>query len=222
MMRSLKDKWNRLIYKQIIPFFIVNIGKGLMRLLLATCRWEVHGLDLFKSIADQEKCILMLWHNRLALAPFILFRYARHFSYGAFISNSRDGELISAIVHSYKTGQTIRVPHHSRHQALKEMIHYLEQKRGVIVITPDGPRGPRYQIKPGITLAALETSAYIVRLNWKASRMWEMNTWDRLRIPKPFSKIIVSFEKPIVLNKANVPNLEEAQAILHNTFAEKE
>ena len=216
MIKRIVEIWKRLIHKKLFPFLIITLGKKLLSLLLWTCKWQINGLETFKKVANQEKCILAFWHNRLVIAPYILTQYAPEFIYSALISNSRDGELISSLVQSYKIGRTIRVSHHSRHEALREFIQHIETKTSILVITPDGPRGPIYKVKEGIALAALETKAHTIRLNWTANKMWELNTWDKLRIPKPFSTINVFFENPIVLEKSDRMDRKQAQSILQN------
>jgi len=208
----------RWIRKSLFPFLIATIGKGFMRLLLLTCRWEIRGSERFRQVATKEKCILMLWHNRLALAPFILERCAPDFTYSAFVSKSRDGDLISAIVHSYRQGRTITVSHQARHQALKEMIQVVEERSSIVVITPDGPRGPRYEIKPGVAAAALATSAHVVPITWEASKLWKLNTWDQLHIPKPFSTITVTFKDPVVFLDRESTTLDQAKTQLQNSL----
>lgn len=163
-----------------------------------------------------KKCILMLWHNRLVLAPFALYKFAGEFIYAAVISKSRDGELLDAVMRSYKHGRTIRVAHSARHKALLEVIRHLQDTRDVVIITPDGPKGPCYQMKPGTALAAIETGAAVIPMTWEASSYWKLNTWDGLRIPKPFSKIKVVFGEPIQF-PADTP-LEAATAALQKTL----
>lgn len=215
MIKKLKKKLSKKL-QQFFPFLVSTLGQGLIWMLLCTCRWQIRGLTDFIEKAKKEKCILMLWHNRLALVPMILFRNAPQFIYSAFVSKSRDGDLISSVVHSYKAGRTIRVSHNARHEALRELIRHLEEKREVVIITPDGPRGPCYKVKPGIALAAIETEAYIIPLNWTASRFWELGTWDGLRIPKPFSKIDVTFGNAILMQKQAGFTVEKGQEFLQN------
>ena len=69
----------------------------------------------------------------------------------------------------------------------------------VILITPDGPRGPRYWVKPGVAYAAKTTSSHIVPFTWSASHYWQLNTWDRMLIPKPFSKIIINISPAMAI-----------------------
>lgn len=214
LMRQFREKGKKWFYK-CRSFLIAKVSKGLMRVLLFTCRFEVEGLERFHRLATSEKCILMLWHNRLPVVPSILYRFCKQFNFAAVISASRDGDLLSMIVHSYKQGRTIRVPHNARHQALRDLIQQVNARQHIVVITPDGPRGPRYELKPGIAVAALETQANVVALNWESSRCWELKTWDRLRLPKPFSTIKVAFEAPVQFSGEKPPTLEEAKSILY-------
>jgi lysophospholipid acyltransferase (LPLAT)-like uncharacterized protein len=216
VLASIKKSWES-FSNRLSLFMVTQIGKKAVRLLLWTCKWKVEGLDHFCQIASEEKCILLFWHNRLAIAPFILTTLAPQFTYTAFVSNSRDGDLLSSIIHSFECGRTIRVPHHSRHQALKTLIRHIEKEKDVTIITPDGPRGPRYVMKPGAALAAVESGAHVIPFNWTASKYWTFNTWDALRLPRPFSTIKISFESSLQFQ--NIP-LEEVKDILASRMQE--
>ena len=193
MLKNKWIKWKRKVFSHILAY----TGKYLMRLILFTCRVSVEGLEGFIACARKEKCILILWHNRLAIVAEILNRYAPQFVYTALISQSRDGEALAILVNSYSIGRTIRVPHNARHMALKKLTTRLKTKEEIIIITPDGPRGPCYEIKPGITWAAQVAEAVVIPFSWRADSYWELNTWDRFRLPKPFSKIGITLGEPI-------------------------
>lgn len=139
----------------------------------------------------------MLWHNRLLIISEILNKHAPQFIYRAVISNSRDGELLAILANSYSAGRTLRVPHNARYQALQQMISHLKSHNDILIITPDGPRGPRYKVKPGIAIAAHESQADVIPLSWTANRYWQLNTWDQMMIPKPFSHIEVKFDQAL-------------------------
>ncbi len=187
-----------------------------MRLLLFTCRFKLEGFDNFNRIASEKRCILMVWHNRLALVPEILTRFAPKHQYTAVISNSRDAEVLAILASSYG-GKTIRVPHNGRHQALRKMTQELQSGKEVIIITPDGPRGPPYQVKSGIVVAAKHSAAYIVPLSWTATRFWQLNTWDKMLIPKPFSTIRVTIGDGIQLNE-ELESESEATTLLQKAL----
>lgn len=185
--------------RRVAHYSAVYIVKSLLRFLLSTCDVEVQGLGLFTHEAKQKKCILMLWHNRLLLLPEILHCYAPQFMYRAVISKSRDGELLSLMAESYVEGRTLRVPHNARRAALSNMINHLKKHSEVLVVTPDGPRGPRYQVKPGVAVAAQQADASVVPITWSSSKSWQLKTWDKLIIPKPFSRLTIVIGEPISL-----------------------
>ena len=198
-MLKLRHYW--LVFKRkCLSYPIAYISKYCLRLILCTCRVEIKGLEQFIEVASKKKCIVMLWHNRLSIIAEILNKHAACFTYSAFISKSRDGEPLALLANSYKAGRAIRVPHHAKHQALKMMIESLKTKNDVILFTPDGPRGPRYRVKPGIALAARETAAAIVPFTWNADRVWKLKTWDKFMLPKPFTTISVDFGNPIYID----------------------
>jgi lysophospholipid acyltransferase (LPLAT)-like uncharacterized protein len=217
MLKYFKGDWKKKLYR-IRSFLIAKLGKGVLNLLIRTCRIQIEGLDPFCQLVSKEKCILMLWHNRLALALFVLSRYTPQIRYAALVSGSRDGDILNYIINSYQNGGTIRVPHLGRYQALRDFIHHVEERKQIVVITPDGPRGPRYEVKPGIAVAALETQATIASLNWEAKDYWELKTWDRFRLPKPFTTIRVTFDTSLRFDKIPQPSIEETKAMLRENL----
>ncbi len=182
--------------KSLFNFLIAKVAQRLIRLILFTCKVEVRQLTYLRNIAKKEKCIVMFWHDRLSLIAYILSKHAPEIPYAAFISKSRDGDLQAAVVNTYPYASAIRVSHNARHVALREMIKAANDLK-VILITPDGPKGPPYEIKPGMVYAAKVSQSSIIPLTWYASKFWKLNTWDKMMIPKPFSKVIISFGEPI-------------------------
>lgn len=207
--------------RKMSAYVLAYLAKMTMRFLFRTCRVEIKGLERFIESAKKERCILMLWHNRLGLIPEILQRYAPQFQYVAFVSNSRDGEVLAILTHSYAAGRTIRVPSHMRHHALKVSIDCLIEGKEVLIFTPDGPRGPRYRVKPGISLAARTASANVVPLTWTASRCWRLKTWDGFILPKPFSRLLVELGEPIPTSKELYPELEDLTACLEDRLGQE-
>lgn len=192
-----------------LPYVIAYAAKAGLHLLMRTCRVEIQGLDTFILTANKFPCILMLWHNRMVALPDVLYKNASQFNYSAFISKSRDGDPLALIVESYNIGHALRVPHNARHMALGKMISQLKKSQEIMLFTPDGPRGPRYVVKPGIVLAARESAAKIVPFSWEADRVWKLKTWDGMMIPKPFAKIKVAFGQPISVGKNDEMDLEK-------------
>jgi lysophospholipid acyltransferase (LPLAT)-like uncharacterized protein len=213
----LKQWWYQLKHRWI-PYCVARLGKLAIHILYSTCQVKVQGLDQLVKAGYKQKCIIMSWHNRLILLPEILTQYAPQFIYAALVSNSRDGELIAVITQSYKNGKAIRVAHNAKYQALQDLVKHIKNHDDVVIITPDGPRGPRYQVKPGVTVAARAADASVVPMSWSASRSWQLRTWDQMIIPKPFSTISVVFGEPVLLSKNNGINYEDDSLNLQNAL----
>lgn len=180
-----------------LPYVIAYLGRFLLWILMRTCRFEICGLERYIETTKQFPCILMLWHNRLATVPAVLKRKTKKFIYTTIVSKSRDVDALAILTNSYRNGRVIRVPHNARAQALTLIINRLKKTKEIIVMTPDGPRGPFHVVKPGIVFAAYHAEAKIIPYTWDADRSWILKTKDRMVIPKPFSKIKVAFGEPV-------------------------
>lgn len=213
-------EWWRNAKKKYLPYPAIYLGKACLNLILRTCRIEIIGLDRFIHFAKQNKCVVMIWHNRLAIMPEIAQRFISHFKYRAVISNSRDGELLDILVNSYKGLKTLRVPHNSRHQALGKIVDSIKNTNEILVITPDGPRGPRYEVKPGIAFAAHKSQAYVIPLSWSTSHYWQLKTWDKLIFPRPFSRIVIQLGEPIPPSAEIKDDFESECHLLGNVLRE--
>lgn len=181
--------------------------------ILATCRVKISGLEHIEKAKKEGPLIIMLWHNQLAPLAEILLPLSKKFPFSAFISKSRDGEILSQFVLSYKNGFVIRVPHDGRDKALKILIETLQKENSpVALITPDGPRGPRYVLKPGALFAAKEVGAQIISFAWKANRFYAFKTWDAFRLPLPFTTLEAKFSPPLKATEATT--LEDLQKMI--------
>lgn len=180
-----------------LPLFISYFIDGvLLRGVLATCRVRIHGLEeLFLSV-ERGPCILACWHNRLTICSYAIRRWAPHIPFTAVVSKSGDGNLLAATLRRIKNMRVISVAHNARHRALRQIIKVLREEKRVLLVTPDGPRGPVYRSKPGTIVAAQAAKAAVVTVSWSASRFWKLRSWDEMRIPQPFSKIEIHLSSP--------------------------
>ena len=81
---------------------------------------------------------------------------------------------------------------------------------GDVVITPDGPRGPAYELGPGPIFLAQKTGAEVLPINLEYSSCWRLKNWDRFILPKPFSEVRVTFADPFPV--ASTSTAEEFEA----------
>jgi lysophospholipid acyltransferase (LPLAT)-like uncharacterized protein len=142
-----------------------------------------------------EPAIGAVWHNRLLIFPIVLRRFVSHRQGAALISASRDGAWIAALVN--KVGFDVVRGSSSRQgvTAVLQMADVLASGKDV-VIAPDGPRGPAYELGQGIIFLAQRSGAPIFPVNLEYSSAWRVKSWDRFFLPRPFSKVRVIFGVP--------------------------
>ena len=131
--------------------------------------------------------IAVTWHNRLMFFPLMFPKRLRRCT-SAVISASRDGQYVADLVH-WMGIESIRGSSSKKGlNAVNGAVRALEANR-YVAFTPDGPRGPRYHMSSGpIYLASrFQVPVYPLAINY--SSYWELKSWDRFQIPKPFAKV---------------------------------
>lgn len=149
--------------------------------------------------------IFTVWHSRVLLLPY-LYRGRR---LRVLASRSRDGEIIARLMARFGLETVRGSSSRGGTAALRELLRSLRAGWGVVVV-PDGPRGPREVVKPGIVTLAALSGAAVVPLAVAASSDWRMPSWDELRIPRPFSRCVVRFGEPIRIARRCGRDAQEA------------
>ena len=149
-----------------------------------TIRWEAVGLEHIDSVEASGKTpVFCLWHDRIFAGTYFL----RGRGIVVITSQSLDGEYIARFLKRFGYGTIRGSSSRGGVRALVEMIR--EMRRGTpMAFTVDGPRGPRYQAKPGAVLLAKKTGNPVLPFSVECARFWTVGSWDRLQIPKPFTK----------------------------------
>lgn len=178
-----------------------------LRLLLASIRWQ--RLDHSNGIianAEAKPVIFINWHCRLLSMPAML----KNIPTAYIISPSQDGQLISGTV------KPLGVDTIWGSRSKKAISGYRDMRRRLaqglhVGITPDGPRGPARKAAPGAILLAKASGIPLIPVAWSSDRIWRLNSWDRLAIPKPFSRGIQIFGAPIyIAPDASAEDIEKA------------
>jgi lysophospholipid acyltransferase (LPLAT)-like uncharacterized protein len=171
-----------------------------LRILASTWRFQIADVaGLGKAAATPVPPVIwMLWHNRLLVVPILYERYFRHRKAAALVSRSSDGGLLASCIRRFG-GETVRGSSSRGGAAAVQALRRKLADGYDIYITPDGPRGPRYQMGPGAVWMAQRTGAPIVPLKVEYSGFWRLGRWDGFVIPKPFAKITISLEQPVTV-----------------------
>ncbi|HWD19853.1 MAG TPA: lysophospholipid acyltransferase family protein [Verrucomicrobiae bacterium] len=171
---------------------------GLLRLTIGT--WRRVWIDSAAYPETRGPVIFCVWHNRLPLALGAYDHTVRarwpSAGIGAMISASRDGSFLSAVAESFGITPIRGSSSRRGPQALLEAKTLME-KNYSIVITPDGPRGPKYQIHDGIILLAQLTGRPIIPTSNYVSAKIQLRSWDRFQIPLPFARCELRYAAPL-------------------------
>ena len=189
MKRALQD-WS---YRLLVYGLIALVG-------LTTRKVWVNRHVLETLQRQSQNAILAVWHNNLLYFLYIL----RGRGAAALISRSRDGENIAWVARRFGFDEVRGSDSAGAAASLRGALRRLAAGRDA-AITPDGPRGPRYEVKPGIVSLAQRTGVPIVPLCFAAARRWEFGSWDRMKVPKPFSRVVLFAGDPIRLARETDP-----------------
>ena len=177
-----------------------------------TLRYEIVDRSNLTSTPVTENYVGALWHNRLLLISYVLKRFAPHRPGAGLISASRDGDLIAPLVERFGFQAVRGSSSRLGATGMLELVGILAAGRDVL-LTPDGPRGPVYELGPGIILLAQKSGAPIQPINLEFSSCWRLNSWDRFILPRPFSKVRVIFGPLHHVKSTTTPEEFEAERV---------
>jgi lysophospholipid acyltransferase (LPLAT)-like uncharacterized protein len=154
----------------------------------------------------KEPFILSMWHGQLLMQSLNYRNFKPDGDIKAIISHHRDGKTIEKVINYLGTGTINGSSSKGGAKALIQAIKTI--KNGIdVAITPDGPRGPIYEVADGIVAISQKTNAKILTCSIKASRYWQLNSWDKFIIPQPFGQIDFFISEPF-----DVSNLDMIDA----------
>ncbi|MBI1966844.1 MAG: lysophospholipid acyltransferase family protein [Gemmatimonadetes bacterium] len=165
------------------------IGMGLVRLLASTWRVRVRGEEHLRALRTARRpFVFVLWHSRIL--P--LLHHHRNEKVVLLISRHRDGGYLTALAQRWGYRFVRGSSKRGGEVGLLGIVRALEDGAEVAV-TPDGPRGPAEQVKPGAVAAAQHAHVPLLPIGARASAAWWIDSWDRFCIPKPFARIEVVY-----------------------------
>jgi lysophospholipid acyltransferase (LPLAT)-like uncharacterized protein len=180
-------------FKHRLILSLMFLAVALIRLLGLTMRIKLidpHHTSPFVKTA--KPAILAFWHNQQLLAAY----FFRNLGIRVLVSRSKDGDYIAGVLGHLGYGTVRSSTSSGKVNALRGLAR--ELKSGYhAAITPDGPRGPVYRAQPGaIFLGALSGHA-VVPFGCAVDRVWQLHSWDRFEIPKPFSRAVIVFGQAV-------------------------
>lgn len=178
-------------------------------------RLETPQADLAVINSVAEPTLFILWHNRLFLAAEVARRHREGRRLYSLISASKDGSWLEAYfsmagLHAVR-GSSSR----NGREAATALVNCLRAGNDV-GITPDGPRGPVYEMKPGAVIVARATRQRVVLVGMDFESSLRLSSWDGFHLPRPFSRVHMRY---VVLDAASLGDRDEAAADIGRRLA---
>jgi len=192
--------------------WLVAIGFRVLQLWVRTLRYEIDDRAGVVGKPADQNYIGALWHNRLLIFPFVLRRFFSNRHGAALISASRDGDLLADAITRFGFDVVRGSSSRLGASAILQLTDVLASG-GDVVITPDGPRGPAYELGPGIIYLAQKSRAAVLPVNMEYSSCWRLKSWDRFILPRPFAKICVIIGQPHRVRSTNTVDDFEAERL---------
>lgn len=170
-----------------------NILYYLLKVIFLTLDVKILGAE--DKIDGNKSYVCGMWHNKLLVILLCLKALKKR---AGLASPSKDGELISVPLE--KMGYKM-VRGSSGKESVKSLVQIIKlvKNEGYSLGTPlDGPKGPVYEVKPGMIYAAQKSGKQLVLVGGAYSKKWVFTkTWDKFQLPKPFSKVVCMVGEPI-------------------------
>jgi hypothetical protein len=185
----MKKKLFKYLEVTLFPFLL----QLLVRLIYLTNKKVFH---VGNNVSKTESYVISIWHGDLLMQPFNYQNFKKKGTVKAIISEHRDGEGIRKTVEYLGIGS---LNGSSTRGGAKVLIGAIKAiKNGIdVAITPDGPKGPIYSIADGTIVIAQKTQCKILPFSCVPSKYWQLSSWDKFIIPKPFGTLDFYIGEPI-------------------------
>ena len=200
--------------QRIILRIIITAGYWFIRLIGPTLRVSVSREEGAQETIAQRPLIGSFWHACIIPSTY----FCRNLGIRVMSSNSYDGEYMGRIIRKFGF---VAVKGSSSRNAVRALLGLRRalQQGWTVAFSIDGPRGPRHKVKPGPVALARSSGVPLTMYHMAVDRAWVLNTWDRLIIPKPFSRVLMRFGTLIpVPNEASDEDLERYQQQLQDAL----
>lgn len=186
--------------------FAPKIAYVVLTLLFFTCKKKFYLGE--ESDKLPKPVIVVFWHGELlpVMKGYMLYRGNKNIN--SMISDSKDGELIARVVSLFGGGTIRGSSTRGGVKALIRSFKTLDKKRD-LGIALDGPRGPRHTVSDGVVLISQKKNVPIVTFNCRPTSYWQLNSWDKFVIPKPFCTLNLYVGEPFLLDGLTMQEAKE-------------
>ena len=200
--------------KRLLRALALNVVPLLGSLLIRLFYFSSKKVWHLPTNVPEEPFITAFWHGDLIYQPFLYFQLRKEPNINVVISDHFDGQIIAKTIEHLNLNT---IHGSSTRNAARVLIAAIKTLKngGDIGITPDGPKGPRHEVADGVIMMAQKTKAKVIVFSCVPQSYWQLKSWDRFTIPKPFTRLDFYASEPLDLSGLDK---EEARALVKKTL----
>ena len=198
------------LLRKLALTLVPPLGSLLIRLFYMSSKKVWH----ISTEVPEESLIVTFWHGDLLYQPLIYGELRKTPNIKVVTSDHFDGQLIAKVLERF---DLTSIYGSSTRNAAKVLITAIKTLKngGDVGITPDGPKGPRHEVADGVIIMAQKTKSKVIVFSCVPQSYWQLKSWDRFTIPKPFSRLDIYVSEPLDLSGLDK---EEARALVKKTL----
>ena len=179
---KIRYKLKKLLKLKIVILIVAFLTSLILRVLRASISFKIAGKENFDNLSGGA--IVCFWHGRMAMMPFLV---QKQHKINLLSSKHSDGQLAAQIQKNFGMNIIFGSSSNGGFSAMREFFR-VKERGEIIVMTPDGPRGPARKIGGAIVEIAKKLDIPIIPVTFSCDRYKTVQSWDSLMLPKPFSK----------------------------------
>ncbi|HEY0941699.1 MAG TPA: lysophospholipid acyltransferase family protein [Steroidobacter sp.] len=203
----------------------VYLGSLIIEVLWRTSRLKIIHLDRLETLLKEQGAVVpVFWHQHLLMAArFMCSNKIKGIKPGFMISPSVDGQAPTMLAEFYGARVVRGSGSYTGMRAVRGVYNAIVKEGISPTITPDGPRGPRFKMKPGAIFTAQISGKAVVPIAYAASPARLLGTWDKFVIPFPFARLRIAIGEPYfppkrMTDEEMAAAQEELERRLHETY----
>lgn len=163
--------------------------------LCNSLRVRTKNIENLKSLLETDNLVIAFWHGTMII-PWFFFR---KYKMSALVSGSKDGELLFRVLKKWNYNVQRGSSSKGGKDALEKLIELAAEKYS-LAITPDGPGGPVFKMKPGAVIVSKKSQIPLVLVGIGINKKWTLKSWDKFEVPKFFSRVNLVVSNPMIIN----------------------
>jgi len=202
MGRAERRRRMRIVRRKLGALVLPIVAPSTVAALARSWRYDRLGREHWDAAFARQGMLVTLWHGRMVCGMPV----GADLGMSVLVSPSDDGQLVLPLLARFGYAWVLGSSNKNPARAVRELRDRL-QSGGRIIITPDGPRGPRHSANPGSAWLARATGFPILPVGFATDRAWRLKSWDRFTIPKWRARVVVRYEEPIEV-RSDAPDEE--------------